>query len=440
MSPTITAAPPPRLFVAPALQCEVEVLPLRDLILAGSPTEHYVLLILRSQAAGGQVSQVTLNLGLLLDSSQSMLGGPFAQATEGALAVMSQLDRRDRISIGTFDEQVQEIIVQGTTADLPTTSQKLRGTAMLGGRTDLEGALRAGERMLRRERRPGEADKLLLLTDGRPTAGALESLELAALADELRESGISLSCIGLGVDYDEELLMQLAERGGGYYYHSSRPRDIRKLFQREMAAFKNIHLRDIELELKLPQGFQLLQAVNAQARHVGEAHRVRLPDLEKAEESEVLLKLSSDAHPSGLFKALDLTLHATPVGQEKRASAQGFAWWHYSLDPVRLREVQNHPRVDRALTVKNVQSHLLSTMQGIKTQTLSREQAYVELKEYQKTLVLKGRTLEAMEIQQAIHLLGQGQDEEAVKELGQSAFHLQRGARPVHDADEESEG
>lgn len=440
MSSAVLTPNPPRLFATPALQWEVEVLPLRDIVLSGAPTEHYVLLIIRSQATGGAVSQVTLNLGLLLDKSQSMLGGPFAQATEGALAVMSQLDRKDRISIATFDERVDEVVVQATTYALPEASQKLRGTTMMGGRTDLERALQSGARMLGQERKPGEADKLLMLTDGRPTAGSQEPDELRDLADSLRDRGISLSCIGLGVDYDEELLMALAERGGGYYYHSSRPRDIRKLFQREMAAFKNIHLRDVELELKLPKGFQLAQVINAEAKKVGEGHRVRLPDLEKAEECEVLLKLTSEAHPPGVFKALDVAVHATPVGQDTRVHSLAFAWWKYSLDPSELRDVTNHPRVDRALTVKNIQSHLLSTMQGIKTQTLSREQAHMELKEYQKTLVLKGRTLEAMEIQQAIHHLGQGRDEEAVKELGQSAFHLQRGARTVDDSEDTDGG
>ncbi|HYE79608.1 MAG TPA: VWA domain-containing protein [bacterium] len=427
--PPPQAEAPPRLFDFPGAQLEVEVLPLRETLLAGGPAENYYLVILRSQAAGGQVSQVTLNLGLLLDKSHSMLGGPFAQATEGALAVMSQLDRRDHISILVFDEAAEPVVVQATTQALPEAAKKLRAQVIAGGRTDLEAALTAGGRALELGKRPQDAHKLLLLTDGRPTAGALEPAELTPVAEGLRAHHISLSCIGLGLDYDEELLMALADKGGGHYYHSSRPRDVKKLFQREMAAFKNIHLRELELRISPVPGFGLTQVVHYESRMIEGSHRIPLPDLEKAEELEILLKVQGEPHTPGIFKAFDFALAYQPVGEPQGDEAQGFGFLRFSDDPAAFKGVGNHPRVDRALAVKNVQSHLLSTIQGLKTQTLSRQEAHAQLKEYQKTLVLKGRTLEAMEIGQAIQHLGAGQEEEAVKELGQSAFSLKRGPR-----------
>lgn len=431
--PAATATPA-RLFAYPGAQLEVEVLPLRETLLAGGVVENYYLLIVRSQAAGGQVSQVTLNLGLLLDKSHSMLGGPFTQATEGALAVMSQLDRKDHISILVFDESAEPVVVQATTQALPEAAKKLRAQAIIGGRTDLGGALEAGGQALKLGNRPQDAQKLLLLTDGRPTAGALEAEELATVAEGLRAQHMSLSCIGLGLDYDEELLMALADKGGGHYYHSSRPRDVKKLFQKEMAAFKNIHLRELELRITPVHAFGLAQVVHYDSQMLAGTHHVALPDLEKAEELEILIKVQGEPHKPGTFKTFDFTLAFQPVGDAAPAgSVRGYGHLQFSDDPTILKGAGNQPRVDRALAVKNVQSHLLSTIQGLKTQTLSRQEAHAQLKDYQKTLVLKGRTMEAMEIGQAIQHLGAGNEEEAVKELGQSAFNLKRGQRPEGD-------
>ena len=67
-----TPAEPPRLFVAPELQLELELLPLKSTVLAGGPGENYLLAIVRSQATGGAVSQVTLNLGLMLENGEGI--------------------------------------------------------------------------------------------------------------------------------------------------------------------------------------------------------------------------------------------------------------------------------------------------------------------------------------------------------------------------------
>jgi len=406
-------------------EVEIEVLPLRKALLAGSPVENFMLIILRSLAKGGELSKLTVNLGILIDRSHSMLGPPFMQASEGAIALMRNLTNRDRMSVLLFDDVV-DIVLEGKGPDLmPEAAKVLRNALVAGGNTNISLALEKGAAIVGKIRRMRDVSKLILLTDGNPTRGLVEENELIKLVEDIRKEGISLSAIGLGLDYNEDLLVKLTDTGGGYYYHSSRPRDIKKLFQRELGIVKNVHLRGLELSLKSKLDFRIQEIYHFDSRTIAGEHTISLPDLERAQELEILVNLNASTHSQGIFKAFDMGLSYKSEGSEGRSELKGYALEEFTSDPIRLK-APNEKRVDRALTMKNVQSHLMGTIQGIKTRTISREEAFKQLKDYQKTLVMTGRTIEAMEIQEAIHSFGKGEEEEAAKRLTQSAQSLKR--------------
>jgi Ca-activated chloride channel family protein len=406
-------------------EIEIEILSLRKSLLAGSPVDNFLLLILRSLMKGGELSRLTVNLGIIIDKSHSMLGPPFMQAAEGAIALMRNLSTRDRMSVLLFDEAV-DVVLEGASPDkMPDAANVLRNALVAGGNTNISLALEKGAAILGKTRKARDVSKLILLTDGNPNRGITEENDLIKLVTDIRSEGISLSAIGLGLDYNEELLVKMTDAGGGYYYHSSRPRDIKKLFQRELGIVKNIHLRGLELAIKPKTDFRIGEIFHYDSRNMAGEHILSLPDMERAQELEILLNLNALPHPHGIFKALDIGVKYRSEGSEGRSELNGYALEEFTSDSAKLKE-SNEKRVDRALTMKNVQSHLIGTIQGIKTRTLSREEAFKQLKDYQKTLVMSGRTIEAMEIQEAIHSFGKGEEEEATKKLAQSAQRLKR--------------
>jgi len=409
-------------------EAEIEVFQLKKNVLANSATDNFFLVVIRSLAKGGELSKLSINLGMLLDKSHSMLGPPFMQAAEGAVALMRNLSAHDRMTILLFDENI-ETVCEGKGPDkMPTAANYLRNVLVAGGNTDISLALKKGAAVLSRIRRSRDVSKLILLTDGNPNRGITDEAELVKLVEDIKSEGISLSAIGLGLDYNEELLVHLTDAGGGYYYHSSRPRDVKKLFQRELGIVKNIHLRGLELTIKPMADFRIQEIYLYESQNIAGEHVVSLPDLERAQELEILLNINAAPHGPGLFKAFDISMGYRSEGIEERGRFDGYALEEFTLEPSKLKE-PNDKRVDRALTMKNVQSHLMGTIQGIKTRTISREEAFKQLKDYQKTLVMSGRTIEAMDIQEAIHSFGRGEDEEAAKKLTQSAQHLKRSGR-----------
>lgn len=426
-------------FVSHDGEIEIEILPLRNNLLAKSTVENYFLMVVRSLARGADLSKLTVNLGILIDKSHSMLGTPFMQAAEGAIALMRNLSGTDRMSVFLFDDEVEKV-VEGVGADkMPETARDLRDAIIAGGSTNISAALEKGAATLGKLRRGRDVSKLILLTDGNPNKGLTEDDELVALVTDIRKSGISLSAIGLGLDYNEELLVKMTDAGGGFYYHSSRPRDVKKLFQREMGIVKNVHIRGLELSIKPTADFRIQEIYHYDSRGFSGEHVVTLPDLERAQELEILFSLNAQPHGEGLFKAFDITTSYRAEGNNEISKYSSHGIQEFSSDANKLKQ-SNTKRVDRALTMKNVQSHLIGTIQGIKTQTISRDEAYKQLKDYQKTLVMSGRTIEAMDIQEAIYSFGKGEDEEAAKKLTQSAQHLKRPKRKSDNNSNEGDG
>jgi Ca-activated chloride channel family protein len=158
-----------------------------------------------------------LELALVLDTSSSMAaptapGGvtKLAAAQAAAEAFMAALRAQDRVAVVVFDGTAR--LALDLSADQGAARRAIGGLATgLGSRLDL--GLAVGRAALA-ESRPDAAKVLVLLTDGRPSAGAEAVL---AAAESARADGVELYTIGLGQDIDAALLAALAGAPGRHY-------------------------------------------------------------------------------------------------------------------------------------------------------------------------------------------------------------------------------
>jgi Ca-activated chloride channel family protein len=97
---------------------------------------------------------------------------------------------------------------------------------------------------------PGRATRLVVLTDGDPTAGIKDFGALNAHASELKNKGITATFLGFGPDYNEELLSSLAKRAGGNYYYIPQPQMIPDIFRVELDKLMTTVARNLQLTVK----------------------------------------------------------------------------------------------------------------------------------------------------------------------------------------------
>src|SRR5829696_2030868 len=182
------------------------------------------------------------NLSLVVDCSSSMQGEKFKQAKESALELFELLGENDYLSVISFDKTAR--VALGSTKKSESRSAELDviKNLKLGKGTNIYKGLELAFKEVSKE--PKEPDnsssndsmmtrRIVLLTDGQPSVGKMEETDFVGLSEKIREQNITVSTIGVGNNYDQQLLHIIAETGGGLPYHVKEANNLQKIFSEQ---------------------------------------------------------------------------------------------------------------------------------------------------------------------------------------------------------------
>ncbi|MCC6741007.1 MAG: VWA domain-containing protein, partial [Planctomycetia bacterium] len=162
---------------------------------------------------------------LVLDRSGSMAGTKIQAAKEAAIASAATLAEGDRVGVVAFDSEAHWLLepvdasARGTIADAISRLQP-------GGETDIYKGLEAAGKRARGQKVP--VRHVILMTDGQTP-----SADFRALVQDLAADGVTVSTVGIGQDFDGDLLANIAQWGKGRFYFTSRSDEIPRLFTLE---------------------------------------------------------------------------------------------------------------------------------------------------------------------------------------------------------------
>ncbi|MFT7583097.1 MAG: Ca-activated chloride channel family protein [Myxococcota bacterium] len=141
---------------------------------------------------------------------------------------------------------------------------------------------------------------MLLISDGRPTVGDSEPLRLETLASNWHGDGVSVTTMGVGVDYNEDLMTSLALAGGGNYYYVENPRQMATVFRRELRSFGRTVVRDVEVALAIPRHVAVREVYGYRHERCGDDIIIKMNSLASGQKRRLLVALDvPGAHASG---------------------------------------------------------------------------------------------------------------------------------------------
>ena len=284
-----------------------------------------------------------LNLSLVIDRSGSMEGEKMVRAREAAMFCVDQMLATDRLSVVTFDDHI-EVLFPSEPVTNKQAMKDLIARVTARGSTALHeawvrGGLTVSERLLEQG-----INRVVLITDGLANVGVTNNDEIVTQAMQVYQRGVSTSTIGIGADFNEDLLMPMAQSGGGNAWHVVEPDDMQHIFQTELEGLLAQYAHTVSLSLIPADGVRIVNVLNDFA--LTETGRYRLPNLQTGSALDIVVQLKVGAEEVGTqMRLLDLRLGFTP---QEAKQAEVFKQAH-TVEFASRTVVENSPVNDEVI-------------------------------------------------------------------------------------------
>jgi Ca-activated chloride channel family protein len=240
-------------------------------------------------------NRLPLNLAIALDTSGSMHGAKLARAQDAAGQVIRQLTAVDRVALVTYDDAAR-VVAPATLLSPTAKTDFLYRLARIeaGGWTNLAAGYLTACQEAATDDRPNErVNRVLILSDGLANVGQTDPASMIEHARALHERGIATSTMGVGADFNDELLEGMAGAGGGRFQFVESARHVPDAVQGEVGELLTLAARKVAVEVRVPPGVSVVECLHDHRfEPTAFGARIYLDDLIAGDARRVLLRLA----------------------------------------------------------------------------------------------------------------------------------------------------
>ncbi len=266
-----------------------------------------------------------VNMALVIDKSGSMQGERIQQARQAALAAVDRLRDDDIISVVAFDDNVT-VLVPATKAS--SRAEIRRGIEQIhaNGSTALFAGTSKGAAEVRKFLKREQVNRVILLSDGQANVGPNSPGALGELGGSLMKDGISVTTIGLGLGYNEDLMVRLARESDGNHSFVENANDLVAIFDREFGEAMSVIAQDVEIRIECGAGIRPLRTLGRSSEISGQTVITQLNQLYGGQERHLLLEVEVPAHePDAVVELASVTATFRDLGTNKQNALRGQA-------------------------------------------------------------------------------------------------------------------
>jgi Ca-activated chloride channel family protein len=244
-----------------------------------------------------------VNVCLVLDKSGSMNGEKMANARQAAIDAVDMLRPDDIVSVVTYDTTVSVLVPATKLTDQEFVKQAIRGINA-GGNTALFAGVSKGAAEIRKFLDLERVNRIILLSDGLANNGPSSPAELAELGASLKKEGISVSTLGLGLDYNEDLMQQLAARSGGNHHFIEKATELADTFRHEFDDVTSVVAQDVDVRMTVLEGIRPVRVLGNSAEINGQQVFVKLSQIYSLQDKHCVIELELPPSESGTQRDL----------------------------------------------------------------------------------------------------------------------------------------
>ncbi|MEM1349143.1 MAG: VWA domain-containing protein [Myxococcota bacterium] len=302
----------------------------------------------------------SLNVALVIDRSGSMSGEKLRNAKQAARRLLDLLGAQDRVAIVSYSNDMT-IDFASRPVDPLNREMMLRAIDALAvaGGTNISEGYRGGLSEVLRWKTSETINRVILLSDGNATLGMVTRPELEMLARDGLKRGVSMTSMGVGLDYNENIMTGMANEGAGNYYFIDDSAAIASVFEKELKGLASTVARNTALVITLEQGVTLEKLYGFPYRQVGDELRISLAEFTSEQSKNVLLKLRVKGDAAGARDVMSVKLsYGDVIHANKPTHAQSTLVAVTTTDAAKVRE-----RVDTSVISRVQQVEIAHSMQ-----------------------------------------------------------------------------
>jgi len=255
-------------------------------------------LLVRLKGEGKQATErPPLDLAVVLDRSGSMNGDKILAVKQAALDLLKELRPSDRITLISYSDDVT-VHVERLTMDNKGADQTRQAILPIqpDGGTALGPGLYRGLELLELAKRPErEIGHVLLFSDGQANVGEQNPEVLGARASDGFKRGVSVSTLGVGLDYNEDLMTKIADQGGGRYHFIKGADEVPRVLADELAGLVSTAATGIQLALRPAPGVRIDRVFGYPAQVQQGATEVAIGSIGATQVREVVVRVHVEA-------------------------------------------------------------------------------------------------------------------------------------------------
>jgi Ca-activated chloride channel family protein len=305
--------------------------------------------------------QMPVSVAFVLDRSGSMEGDKILAVQQAMAMAIDMLNAGDSFAVVTFNHNTQ-VVVPHRRGDNTRGAKNEIARLQADGGTRMGTAIEAALKELN-VRNALALHRIILLTDGATDGDAHRCVELAQQAGR---SEIPITALGVGDEWNEELLVELAERSGGMADYIDRPAKLLETFRAGVQSAQSAVVQNSTLILRTVLGvdiravWQVIPLISQLAPRPldGRSVAIGLGELEKGQGRTLVIELTVAPKPAGTFRIGQLDLqYDVPAARTYGEHARDDVLLSFTPDPHAAHQVD--ARIMNI--VEKVSAHKLQT-------------------------------------------------------------------------------
>jgi Ca-activated chloride channel homolog len=273
----------------------------------GSSSKTFMLLDVHPGKTNAAARPVEGHLAIVIDRSGSMKGDRLPKALAAAKSAVDKLNDGDRVSVISFDTspRVDVPMIDVT----PNNRQQIKDAIdriTLGADTCISCAINSALTELNQS--VGLADRMIVLSDGEPTAGVRDEAGFFPVAKLARDASVGITTIGVGTSYNHKIMGAIALGSGGNHYFVEDPSSLEKAFLVEADKLKATIALAATATITLGEGVSLERVYDRSFEREGNRIKLQLGNFSSGDTRTVLIELNVPTGNPGIVPVADVSL------------------------------------------------------------------------------------------------------------------------------------